>query len=199
VLGRLSRVVGALPKGSVARAPGYGQSIVSRLAAQRQPAEAFTAYAAYSPAPRFADLDRTTFPPIDWQLTDDYETGGRPIADGRPGFDLFAERGKAGPAVARLLALEPGRYRLSLRQADVEGRGSQLRLALSCLVNQRERELASTALPIATGTQAAAFAIPAGCPYQWLRIAIAAGDEPARTVIRAAELGRQGAAPIPAR
>ena len=199
VLGRLSRVVGALPKGSVARAPGYGQSIVAKLADQRQPAQAFAAYAAYSPPPRFADLDRTTFPPIDWQLTDDYETGGRPIADGRPGFDLFAERGKAGPAAARLLALGPGRYRLSLRQADIEGRGGELRIGLSCLVDQRERALATTALPIAAGTREASFAVPAGCPYQWLRIAIAAGDEPARTVIRAAGLERQGAAPTAAR
>lgn len=194
-LGKLSRVLSALPKGSVALAPGYGQSIISQLSEQRQPAEAFAAYAAYSRPARFDDLDRAMFAPIDWQLNDDYETGARPVADGSPGFDMFAERGKAGPAAARLLALDPGGYRLTLRQTEADGRGGELRLALTCLAGQREWPLAGRKLAIADGTAVTTFLVPVGCRHQRFRLGIAAGDEPVRVVLRAARLNRQGVVP----
>lgn len=188
-LAPLSAVVGDIPEGSPARQQGLGQQMVDLLTVQRRYAEAFAVQRAYgSSAPSIADLTTGLFPPLNWQLIDNYDSGSRPF--GENVLEVFGNPGRQGDFAQIITRLEPGSHRLSLRIDETMGRGAELRFAAMCAGPQADRTVAERTAPLADGTAAFSFEIPAsGCQLQRLVLRIAADNDSAGALIRSASLG----------
>lgn len=174
---RVARLVGAIPAGSDALAPGFGQALVEALVERRELAAAFMVQQTYgrrSRVPGFAG--GFTYRPIDWTTADDYETGSNLIDRPTPHVRFFAEQGDQGVFLWRLAALAPGRYRLSFAiDKPADGTAGTIGLALTCQARGPERALAQSQVQLASGRFDQTFAIPPrGCPFQWLRFSVAA-------------------------
>jgi hypothetical protein len=79
---------------------------------------------------------------------------------------------------SQLLMLRPGSYKLQLRaEGDAKGEGSILSWTLSCAGSKAPIvRLPLKGIASAPRLLAAGFAIPAGCPAQWLRLEGSPGD-----------------------
>lgn len=113
-------------------------------------------------------------PPFNWILTE----RGLGVAERASGGGLSAEYyGRDdGDLASQLLMLRPGRYRLSFRaEGDAQGTSSRMAWSVSCgdaiLVQVPVTGVTSAPHPFA-----ASFAVPAGCPAQWLKLRGVSGD-----------------------
>lgn len=178
----LSAVLRYVPKDSLAHAPGYGQQFIDQLAAQGRYAEAFAVYAAYSDHPQqIGNLASDTFRPIDWRLIDNYDTGGRPF--GKDQVEVFANPGRLGSVAEVVTRLAPGSYRFSLRLSEALGKEAQLRFGVECVEPGASKGLTQQAIPLTNGPRNFAFAIPAGCGFQKITLAVEATTDAAGALI----------------
>ncbi len=182
-----------LPAESPARAKGYGQVMVDLLAQQGSFGEAFSVYQAYaSSAPRASDLVGAGFPPLDWKLIDNYDSGGRLFEDNA--LEFFANPGRRGEVAQLVTNLAPGRHILSLQIDETMGGNAELTLETLCLQQGgAESQLRSATAPLADGVIRFPVAVDNQCPYQRLRLVIASGNEASSALARAVNLSRVGA------
>jgi hypothetical protein len=187
MLPALSRLLNYIPAESVARQAGYGQPMVDMLVQQKRYPEAFAAYRAYSPHPQqLSNLLVSDFPPLDWKLIDNYETGSRPF--GKDEVELFANPGRQGDVAQIISRLAPGSYAMSLVLADTIGQG-ELRFVVACLSATGERGVADDRVTLRNGRVALSFAIPAaGCRYQQLSLRIGAEEVSAGALVKSISL-----------
>lgn len=185
----LAPLLSAFPDGSRSLAPGLGQQVVDQLAVQRQYAQAFAAYDAFASAPQNpSDMLREALRPIDWALIDNYEISARPTGEGRD-VELRADGHRAGDVARLLTRFQPGPHRLTLRLAEAEGAG-EISASVVCLTGQAERPVAQRTVPMRGPGLVLDVTVPnEGCPFQLTQISIAAADEDASVIIRAASYG----------
>lgn len=140
------------------------------------------------------------WPPFDWQVTNNAGIGGS-INRADPGLDAFSGGGKSGVAAQQIMALPPGNYTIS---TEAEASADPIAYAswvVKCATGS-SRTVAALSIP-ATGERSAAsdvFSIGPDCPYQWLRLSIAAGEPHYRRItVRSVAVERMSAAPAPVR
>lgn len=173
-----ARIVDGFPKASRARSIDYGAPIVDQLATQLEPAAAFAAYRAYAEGAQDPSAFGTRpLPPLDWRLIDAITVGTRKLGTGDPLVELFAQPRRAGEVARIMLQLEPGAYALTLALADPRGSGGTLTLARTCLADGRELERSEASASLDAARVRLGFDVPADCPYQSLRLGVAAGGE----------------------
>lgn len=181
----LSRIAGYLPSTSPARVPGYGQQVIDLLVTQGRYAEAFRVYRAYAGRP--AGLGRITggaYPPLDWKLLDNYDSGSRLFEE--QAVEVFANPGRQGKVAQIFTNLAAGPQRLPLRISEPVGSGARLTFAATCLAGGAERTVAEQEVPLQAGAAAFGFAVPASCPFQRIDLGIVAGNEAASALVRGA-------------
>jgi len=110
-------------------------------------------------------------PPFNWQFL----SSAAGVAERTKARSLDVEYyGRERAALAsQLLMLRPGRYRLSFRaEGDATGEGSRLAWLVSCGGNGGAQLLEAPLQGVGSAPKAivARFAVPAGCPAQWLRL-----------------------------
>jgi hypothetical protein len=172
----LSNLVGRIPRGSEALAVGFGQQMVDQLNNQRRFPEEFAIYDAYSPKPQNpADLSRLAFPPIDWRLIDNIDSGSRPY--GKGAIEVFSDPGRTGDVMQMLTRLAPGSYTWSMRIKDSSGQDSQLQLTASCVQAPQTKGLGTLQRPLRNGVLTLQFSVNSQCPYQMLTVGISGGHE----------------------
>lgn len=165
------QLANAFPKNSRARSLDYGTQLVDRLANDRNFSAAFEAYDIYSDSPQdFAAFGTGKFPPIDWRLVDNLETGARLLEPDGPIVEIFATAGKRGEVGQILAALPRGQYRLSFDAEEVRGAGGRLSLNLVCLEDGREVGSQENSTTINNGQLAISFTVSAECRVQNLRL-----------------------------
>ena len=193
----LSEVLPAFPANSPARAPGFGQQVVDQLASQRQFPAAFAAYRTFeNKDPNLATMTGGNYPPIDWKLVDNFDTGARPFGEGQ--VEVFANPGRSGEFAQVLTNFPPGARRLALRLDETLGSGGVLRFAAVCLSGRTERIVSELEVPLRDGAAVFTFPVPAaGCPFQRLTLGIEGGSEPAGALIRSVSFGQGVAASAP--
>ena len=154
--------------------------LIARLIDQRHVAEAkplamLPAAASAQPVvdPRFTDA--RGYPPFTWALTDTVEMSAQRVGGGAAGLLVQADATANGTAAHQLLSLTPGRYRLTSAR---DGSGfSALQSPTWSIACNDAAQAPLVALPLTdTGTAAASFAVPAGCRYQWLSLALPSVD-----------------------
>lgn len=187
MLPALSRLLSFIPDGSVARQAGYGQPMVDMLVQQRRYPEAFAVYRAYSPRPQqLSNLLISDFPPLDWKLIDNYETGSRFFGSNE--VEIFANPGRQGEVAQVISHLAPGTHQMSLVLADKVGDG-ELRLVVACLAGSGERGVADDRVDLRNGRVTFGFIVPAAeCRYQQLSLRIAATEGSAGALIKSVSL-----------
>lgn len=141
------------------------------------------------------DPDFTGLPgpsPFNWRV--DASPAG--FAEPAPGGGLYAEfYGRDNAVLAQqLLTLSPGGYRISFRgEGNADGQGGRLSWVVACQSNNR----AIATVPIvdlsASKTFSATFAVPDGCPAQWLRLSGRFGEFPKDQTMTTTELRIAGA------
>jgi hypothetical protein len=124
-------------------------------------------------------------PPFDWRLESNSALSAeRRILDetGRaPVLVVNAASGQGGVAAQQLLILPRGRYTLSARSGPVPGtEPAELALTVGCV---RPPSLTLLRLDLATAqgrvpASSGQFEVPAGCPAQWLSVAVAPDFDP---------------------
>jgi hypothetical protein len=122
-------------------------------------------------------------PPFDWILND--EAGLRAVREpggngsGNMVLRLMADDGRFGEFARQRVALEPGRYLLTMEAGDVVGDTAAHPLVTLTCVSEAQTAVASLRLPSAPAQGAAVragFSIPAaGCASQWLSVSTGAG------------------------
>jgi len=114
--------------------------------------------------------DKAAPPPFNWSLTSsavglaERQTGGR--------LHVVFYGQEDGILASQLLLLPPGLYRLSMQLLGDPSRAKALNWSIWC--DKAASPIASVGLD-RTG-QGWGFAIPAGCPAQWLKLSGASGD-----------------------
>ena len=109
--------------------------------------------------------------PFNWQLLS--SAAGVAERSGSRGLEVEYYGRERAALASQLLMLAPGRYRLSFRaEGDATGQGSRLAWIVSCngqngpqLLEAKLERIGSTPKIVR-----ASFAVPAGCPAQWLRL-----------------------------
>ena len=113
------------------------------------------------------------FPPIDWMTIDDSEVELEFPASETGEARYAAPGGISAVPLSQVLALKPGRYRLSIWMThDVADRSATPRWTVGC-TGTGGAALAALEMQPATGQQGqrTAFSIaPGQCAYQWLRL-----------------------------
>jgi hypothetical protein len=120
-------------------------------------------------APDFADAD--TPPPFNWLLMS--STVG--LAERQPGGRLhviFYGR-EDGWLARQLLLLSPGRYRMTMTASGNLGDARALTWSIRC--DKSQTPFAAVPLDVAA-ERAWTFAVPAGCPAQWLELTGVSSD-----------------------
>lgn len=189
----LSRIVGYLPSTSPARVSGYGQQVIDQLVTQRRYEEAFRTYRVYAGRPAgVTTLTAGAFPPLDWKLIDNFDTGSRVFEDGV--IELFANPGRRGQVAQLYTQLPGGPRQLTLRISETVGSGANLTFAATCLEGETERLVTEQQAPLRNGVQAFRYTVPAtGCAFQRIDLGIVAGNDTGGALLRLAE--GQAAAP----
>lgn len=110
--------------------------------------------------------------PFGWGITDTREIGAsRDVEDGRSVLAYHANSAEGGQVAAQLLMLQQGRYVLETGASPAQRSDAPPLWVLSCA--GQERVIATIALvPDSNGRSASRFAVPAGCPAQWLSLAV---------------------------
>lgn len=190
---RVADIVSAIPARSTARAPGYGQQLIDILVSAREYPAAFEVYDVYSPARQtVAHIGRGAFRPIDWQLTDNYDAGGRELAEREA--DIFASPGRQGEVARILMRSPPGSYSFALRAHDVESAEGRLTFNMLCLQGKQESQGASLSLPLRQGRMRFDYRVPTtGCSYQWLILGVGAELDSAAALLDSFSLSREPA------
>jgi hypothetical protein len=174
-LPRLARLIDAIPAGSEALGPGYGQALVETLIERRDYAEAIRVHASYAPptsVPAFGA--GFVYRPVDWTAADNYDYGANVIDRPAPHVRFFAEQGGQGVFLSRLTALPPGHYRLSFATAKTADEAvGTISVNTTCQTRAAERALSGARAPVATRGYFHDFTVPEGCPFQWLRLSVA--------------------------
>lgn len=193
LLPALSRIVQAIPAASEALAPGYGQAAIESLVNKKQFDAAFRTYRAFQ-------RQRTPqgfaggfmYRPIDWAVQDNYDHGSQLVEQPRPFVRIYAEPTAKGTVLSRLVALPPGRHtlRLVLEPAQ-DSANAMLAIALSCAIGE-ERGFYEASTSARSRSAQAVFDVPQGCPYQWIRLNIQAGEQPVELNLRRVDLARAG-------
>jgi hypothetical protein len=132
--------------------------------------------------PHFADPSARY--PFGWGLGSDGSIGAeRSLAASGPVLAYRATAPRSGQVAAQLLILPPGNYRLETRTAAAATGVAPL-WTLTC--GDSGPGLAQLEQPLVAGAQAAAaFAVPQGCPAQWLVLRIRPSTE---TRVQAGEI-----------
>lgn len=186
-----ARIARHFPERSRARSIDYGAPLVDRLVSSRDFDGAFGAYEAYSPMPQDPGrLINTWLPPLDWRLIDNIDTGARQVGSRDRVVELFAKTHRSGEAARLITRLDPGQYVLGLSLGDLRGEGGRLSLETVCLAEGREWTAGTAQALIASPGAALAITVPPGCPYQSLRLAIAANGEAISVLIESARFER---------
>lgn len=181
-LGRLLLAARLRPDVAAQRGPlGAG---VARLVATGRYGAAYAAYARAVKAPRVAAPVRDggfeadpLLPPFDWSLAaeGDLSASREPAVGGGTELVLRAANGRGGELARQLTLLRPGRYRLALT-ASRAGRDPVARAAVTIACAAGGGELVRVPLSSAARMRlGGVFAVPAGCPAQWVVIAAPAG------------------------
>jgi hypothetical protein len=191
---KLTRLVPWIPPSSEAMSQDFGPPMIDALVRQNRFDAAFVDYLAYRRAMPFAPPDhRRPLRPFDWTSMDNFETGSDAVADRPDAFDIFAESGASGEVLSRLGRLAPGTYRLAFALTSVEGSGGAVQIAVSCAGGDNQTALLSNASPISPHGVAVDFNVPAtGCPYQWVRLHVRAGQEGMHARLERLSLVRAG-------
>jgi hypothetical protein len=164
----------AKPGGEPATANWQGQ-IVGALVARGEYARAEAAWRKLSGAASRGLLYNPQFrptgaaPPFNWS----FPAGGAGLVEPASGGRLqVLYYGRENAVLAsQLLLLAPGRYRLAMA-IDGSGGDGALRWVVTCLPNN----MVIARLPLANGSVAGDFAVPAGCAAQRLELAGSAGE-----------------------
>jgi hypothetical protein len=109
--------------------------------------------------------------PFGWGLVDESDMGAAfSRLAGRPVLSYRALPARTGQVAAQLLMLAPGRFRLAAATAQIDDPAAPPRWLLTC-AERGGGQIASLDQPVrAGGAAAAAFAVPADCPAQWLTL-----------------------------
>lgn len=187
---RVADIVSDIPARSTARAQGYGQQLIDILVSAREYPAAFKVYDVYSPTRQAVErMGGGAFRPIDWQLTENYDAGGREL--GAREVDIFASPERQGEFARILMRSRPGSYSLSLRAREVEAAEGRLTFNMLCLDEKQERQGASLSLPLRQGPMRFDYSVPpTGCGYQWLILGIGAELDSAAALIDSVTLSR---------
>lgn len=171
-LGKLTRIVPAIPPRSEAMSLDYGPLIIQSLVEQNRYEAALLNYRAYTRAMALLPPEaRRPLRPFDWAAVDNFETGSTTVAGSASAFTIFADREAEGDVLSRLGRLSPGTYRLVYQLTEVEGAGAQLQTQVSCAAAQSGRSLLGEARPIANSRVSLTFVVPpAGCAFQWVKL-----------------------------
>ncbi len=185
-LSGLSAFVDDLPESSPALAVGYGQQMVDLLAARGEYDAAFATYAAYAgQAPDRKAIERGLFAPLDWKLTDAFDTGARVF--GEDAIEVFVGAGRQGEAARIVTRMPAGATRLDLLASETVGAGAQISLVMNCLSGTSVLPGSEASAPLANGTLKFPIAVPAnGCRYQQLTLLLEGGSEEAGAILRRA-------------
>lgn len=188
-----ARLVDSLPEKSRARSADYGQQLIDRLATVGQYSDAFRAYRAYSASAQdFSAFGNQAFPPIDWRLIDNLESGARLLDIAGPVSEIFVNAGRQGQVAQILTRLDPGNYALQFTLDDLQGSGGTLELTRVCLKDAEELSVASDQTPFVEGLVNLGFTVPANCPYQSLRLRALAGNQSTNALLSKVTLRRAG-------
>ncbi|MHA7820554.1 MAG: hypothetical protein ACX930_12985 [Erythrobacter sp.] len=192
-------IVGAFPADSRARSVDYGAPLVDSLATNLDPDAAFAAYEAYSSSPQNPTAFGTQpLPPLDWRLVDTIDVGTRVLrARGprSPVIEMFAQARRSGEVARIMLRLDPGTYALGIAVSDPHGNGGTVKLVRTCLEQGRETASAEVATALGAPRLILSFEVPAGCPFQSLRLSIEADREAVSVLVGDVRLQRTGARP----
>jgi hypothetical protein len=131
----------------------------------------------------------STFPPIDWLLTNEPDlaaaTALKPGGSGDLALFLTARAGRGGEVARQLLGLRPGSYALAAEVGDVPEEPADRPYVLVNCAGGQERQLLRLNLPqVASGAVRirARFDVPPNaCGAQWIRIVASSsmgGDTP---------------------
>ncbi len=126
---------------------------------------------ASAPPMRSGDFeDEGGLSPFEWQFANLAERQAvREPRDGAQGqFALSLYGNAAGEAARQMLVLPAGAYQLSARVGDVPGDAAARPILWVACTNAPGTPLARQSFPAAGGKIGFGFAIPAGCPSQWL-------------------------------
>lgn len=186
----LAPLLRSLPADSPARAKGYGQVIVDLLVQQGRYAEAFTVYRTYAGRrPNPSDPIGAGFPPLDWKLIDNYDSGGRLYENNA--FEFFANPGRRGEVAQLLTNLPAGRHALEMNIDETVGRGAELTVETVCLkAGGSETQMTSASAPLADGMLRFPVLVTQACPFQRLRLIISSGNEASSALVRSVNLVR---------
>lgn len=188
-----AQIVDGFPANSRARSIDYGAAIVDQLATDLQPAAAFAAYRAYSPAPQDPSAFGTgPLPPLDWRLIDSITVGTRSLGGKDRVVELFAQPRRSGEVARLLLQLEPGSYSLNFAFTDPRGRGGRLTLVRACIIEGRELDRTETRASLDNARVRLPFEVAADCPYQSLRLGVEAEGEAVSVLVESVALGTAG-------
>jgi hypothetical protein len=133
--------------------------------------------------------------PFNWELV----SGAAGVAErvGQPALQVEYYGRTDAELAKQLLMLRPGRYRLRFRvEGSAKGEGSRLEWVLSCPAGAAEllriplRDVDSSPRAM-TGE----FAVPGGCPAQWLRLRGVAGEVPDAQSATVSEMAIESARP----
>ena len=169
-----ARVAKYLPNDSLAKAPGFGQQVIDALVAQGQYEAAFDTYRAYARAPfDLTALTGAAYPPLDWKLIDNLETGSRFFEDDT--IEIFGNPNREGIVAQVITRLSPGVTQLPLQVSQTIGEGAMLTLKTICLGTAGERTISEQTAPLGDGVLLYRIAVPAtDCRFQRLDLEIAA-------------------------
>ena len=169
-----ARIARYIPNTSPAKAPGYGQQVIDALVTQGEYEAAFEAYAAYARKPfDLSALTGAAYPPLDWKLVDNLETGSRVFENNS--IEIFGNPNREGLVAQVITQLPAGTSRLPLRVSQTIGNGATISLKTICVGATGERTVNKQTGPIRDGILPFQIVVPAqDCPYQRLDLEIGA-------------------------
>ncbi len=176
-LGSLANVAIAMNDRGVVREGQIDQRLIAQLATAGDFAQAVRLRNRFDPPspgliadPHFAN-PKAQFP-FGWGLASDGTMGAeRGLGTGGAQLSYQAGPAHSGQVAAQLLVLAPGRYSLSVKSAAA-GVGEAPYWSVAC-GQAGGSEIAGLDQPLAAGRLARTeFAVPAGCPAQWLTLSI---------------------------
>lgn len=190
-LARLARYV---PEQSVAREYGFGPQMVDLLIQQQAYGEAFDTYRAFAgSAPDPTEMTASAYPPLDWRLIDNYDSGARIFDDDT--VEIFANPARTGNVAQLVTALNPGRYTLAFDVSETVGRDGEILFLQTCLSRTGgESAGGETRVLLRNGDLRIPISVPPGCDFQRLALSIAGGNEASGALLRSVRLSPNTAA-----
>ena len=146
------------------RDPAAERNLMNAFVASGQYAQAHALYKAIDEAPDASSGDTSElYPPFDWSVTEAREHRARLTASGE--MDIFVERGTSGELARKLMAIEPGQYRLSVELGPTQGTG-EIEAAFECAADAHDAASVQEPPPLQLGKT---WNVSAGsCRFGWL-------------------------------